>query len=203
VGATYRSAIEVDFDGVGSFTQYPTGYPDFDAVLAASIPFGEKTPLTSRIEFPEYWSVGVAWTHEQWKLSAAYGAQGWSSFQNLPINFTEHPELSDTVEENYEDVDQYRFGAEYRASDTWAFQGGLLFDNTPQPPESMSPLLGDGDRTGLCVGFSWSHGAMQTDVGYMYLMFDERSTGGESLDGYEGRYETQANLLGATLTLRF
>jgi long-subunit fatty acid transport protein len=44
---------------------------------------------------------------------------------------------------------------------------------------------------------------MRTDVGYMYLMFDERSTGGESLDGYDGRYDTLAHLFGASLTLRF
>lgn len=203
VGASYRSAIEVDFDGLGSFTQYPTGYPDFDAVVGSLVPFGQKTPLTSKIEFPEYWSLGLAWTHEQWIVSGSYGAQGWSSFQSLPINFTEHPELSGEEVFNYEDVDQYRLGLEYRASDTWAFQGGVLFDNTPQPKSAMSPLLGDGDRTGLSVGFSWTHGAMQTDVGYLFLMFDERGTDGTSLSNYNGRYETQANLLGASLTLRF
>lgn len=203
VGATYRSAIEVDFEGVGSFTQYPTGYPDYDAVVATIIPFGQKTPLTSRIEFPDYWTVGLAWTHEQWTVSGSYGAQGWSSFQSLPVNFTERPDLSAEEVFNYEDVDQYRLGLEYRASDTWAFQGGFLIDNTPQPKSAMSPLLGDGDRTGLSAGFSWTHGAMQTDVGYMFLMFDERGTDGTSLSRYNGRYETQANLFGASLTLRF
>lgn len=203
VGALYRSGIDVDYEGYGSFTQYATGYPDFDAVLASVIPFGDDVPLTTAIDFPDYYAIGLAWAHEQWTISASYGAQGWSSFQELPINFPENPQLSDTVEELYEDTSQYRFGVEYRASGTWAFQGGLLFDETPQPPESMSPLLGDGDRTGLSIGISWTHGSMRADAGYMYLMFDERSTGGASLDGYEGSYETLAHLLGASLTLTF
>ena len=203
VGATYRSAIKVDYDGVASFTQYPTGYPDFDAVVATVVPFGQKTPLKTKIEFPEYWVVGVAWSHEQWTVTGSYGAQGWSSFQSLPITFTQHPELSSSVEENYKDSDQFRFGLEYRASDTWAFQGGFLLDKTPQPKGSMSPLLGDADRTGVSLGFSWTRGTIQTDVGYMFLMFDERGTDRTSYDVYEGRYDTQANLLGASVTFRF
>ncbi len=203
LGLLYRSGIDVDYEGIGSFTQYATGYADFDALLASRIPFGEKVPLETAIDFPEYWSVGLAWTTEQWAVSASYGAMGWSSFQELPITFTENPELSDTVEELYDDTSQYRLGVEYKASESWAFQGGVLFDETPQPPESMSPLLGDGDRTGVSVGLSWMHGAMRTDVGYMYLMFDERSTEGYSLDGYYGRYDSKAHLLGASLSLRF
>jgi long-chain fatty acid transport protein len=203
VGALYRSGIKVDYEGLGSFTQYPTGYADFDAVLAASIPFGQKIPLTTKIEFPDYWAVGVAWTLEQWTLSGTYASMGWSSFQNLPIDFTTYPQLSTTVEEAYQDSDQVRLGVEYRYCEAWSFQGGVLFDQTPQPPESMSPLLGDGDRTGISLGASWSHGNLRTDLGYMYLMFDERSTGGHSFDGYEGRYDTLAQLFGASFTINF
>jgi long-chain fatty acid transport protein len=128
---------------------------------------------------------------------------GWSSFQELPIVFPEHPFLNSTVREDYDDTDQFRLGAEYRHSDRWAFQAGLLYDETPQPIESMSPLLGDGDRTGISIGCSMIHGHMRSDVGYMFLMFDDRSTGGMNFDGYDGRYDTMAHLLGATLTLTF
>lgn len=205
VGAMYRSKIETEFtEGYGSFRQFQTGYPDFDALLASQIPFGEKTPLESIIEYPDYYSIGIAWQNEKWTISAQYGYMGWDSFQELPITFTEYPELSDVVVENYESVGQYRFGVEYRANSTWAFRAGYLFDETPQPVESMSPLLGDGDRNGFSVGVGFTHGSMTTDIGYLYLPFDERSTGGESLDGYEGAYENSlAHLIGATLTLKF
>jgi long-chain fatty acid transport protein len=204
IGATYRSNIDIEATSAyGSFTQYPTGYPDFDAVVSQLAPFGQKTPVRTAIDFPEYWVIGLAWTDETWTVSGSYGAQGWSSFQELAIEFPEYPDNNSVIEEDYEDVDQYRLGVEYVASETWAFQGGVLYDHTPQPRQSMSPLLGDSDRTGISIGFSWSHGSMRTDVGYMYLMFDDRSTDGLTWDGYNGRYDTTAHLLGATLTLSF
>lgn len=203
IGGLYRSSNKVDFKGEGSFTQYLTGYADFDGLLATVVPFGEKVPLETAIDFPDYMALGIAWANEQWIVSGTYGAMGWSSFQSLPISFPENPELSDDVIELYDDTKQYRFGVEYQINDVWAVQGGWLFDETPQPVESMSPLLGDGDRTGYCVGLSWHGHKFWVDAGYMYLTFDSRSTGGQSFDGYEGRYDTEGHLFGLSLGARF
>jgi long-chain fatty acid transport protein len=205
LGVMYRSEVEVDFTGLGSFTQYATGYPEFDALIASQIPFDENLPLVTNITFPEYWSVGVAWTGETCTVSAQWGRMGWNSFQELPITFPEDPQFDEAVEQNYEDADQYRLGFEWRYSEHMAFQAGALYDNTPQPTESMSPLLGDGDRTGVTLGMSFTIGEhFWTDLGYMYLDFDERCTDGDSLDGYDGCYrDTSAHLFGATLGYRF
>lgn len=207
VGALYRSEIDMDFThGHGSFRQFATGYPDFDAALGALIPFGQDTPLETNITFPDYFQIGLAWENEKWTISGQWGTMGWSSFQELPISFPENPHLSDVVEENYVDSDQMRFGLEYRASGKLALRLGYLEDDTPQPVESMSPLLGDGDRTGYCFGIGFNMHGLQTDIGYMYLDFDTRNTGDNgniSLDGYEGSYKTRANLIGITTTLKF
>ena len=202
-GVMYRSQIDMDLDGYGSFTQYPTGYADFDAALGAMVPFGQKTPLKTKIKFPDYLSVGLAWQNAKWTVSGQVGFMGWSSFQNLPINFTEHPELSTTVEEGYKDTTQYRLGVEYRVNPTWSLRAGALHDETPQPPASMSPLLGDGTRKGYSAGVGWTNGKVSVDVGDLYLVFDKRSTGGMSFDGYEGSYDTSANLFGVTFGVRF
>ncbi len=207
VGFLYRSEIDMDFtDGYGSFRQFETGYADYDAALAALIPFGERAAMTSNIVFPDYFQIGLAWENEKWTVSGQWGTMGWSSFQELPIIFTDYPHLSDTVVENYVDADQYRIGLEYRASGKLALRLGYLEDETPQPVESMSPLLGDGDRTGYTLGIGFDIRGIQTDIGYMYLTFDTRHTGdngGVSLDGYEGSYKTRANLIGITTTLKF
>ena len=159
--------------------------------------------IFTQIEFPDMWTMGAAYSTDKVTVSAQYGRIGWNSFRSLPMEFPNHPHLSGEIEENYVSVDQYRLGFEYEASETWAFQAGVLYDNSPQPRETMSPLLGDGDRTGACLGLSWVHGKMRSDIGYMYLWFDDRSTDGQSLDGYNGRYDTTAMLLGASLTLTF
>ncbi len=204
LGALYRSEIDMDYTkGHGSFRQFTTGYQDYDALLRTQIPFGEDVQLASHITFPSYWSVGFAYQGEKWTFSGQWGRMGWDSFQELAIEFPDYPHLSQTMPEDYEDADQYRFGMEHRVSEKFAYQLGFLIDETPQPIHSMSPLLGDGDRTGYCIGFSFGGGHFQTDVGYMYLTFDERGTNGTSESGYNGSYKTTAHLLGATMTLKF
>lgn len=202
-GFSYRSKIKIEYEGVGSFTQYPTGYPEFDAAVAAAIPFGENVPVETEIKFPDYFSAGIAWSNEQWTFSGQWGYMGWSTFAELPLNFVGYPELSGTVPENYYDAHQWRFGAEYRASETWTFRAGYLRDKTPQPRESMSPLLGDSDRTGPSIGIGWTKGPITIDIADLYLFMEDRSTLGNSIDGYDGEYSGNANLISFTLTCRF
>jgi long-chain fatty acid transport protein len=203
IGALYRSEIEVLFSGKGSFTQYATGYGDFDAMLADVIPFGSKVPLETEIDFPDFWVLGLSWSNDKWIFSGQYCAMGWKSFQELPVTFIEQPWLSSSVLEAYDDSNTYRFGMEYRINETWAVQAGYLFDETPQPPESMSPLLGDGDRTGYSFGLSFTHDKLWIDFGYMYLPMEDRGTEGRSFDGYNGSYDSKAHLLGFSLGMSF
>jgi len=203
VGALYRSEFTINYEGYGSFVQFPTGYPEFDALVGSLIPFDDNVPITTVIDYPDFWSLGLSWSNEKWTFSGQIGSMGWSSFDELPLIFPENPEFSTTVIENYEDADQYRFGLEYRASERWAFQLGYLFDETGQPVESMSPLLGDGDRDGFSAGISWISDRFRIDFGYMYISLESRSTGGNSWDGYDGRYSGNAHLAGATFTLKF
>jgi long-subunit fatty acid transport protein len=67
----------------------------------------------------------------------------------------------------------------------------------------MTPLLGDGDRTSVTAGLSWIHKNFRLDLGYEHLWMDTRSTEGTSLSGYDGRYESSANLAGASFTFTF
>ena len=203
LGAMYRSEFSITGEGNGTFTQIPTGYPEFDAAVGSFLPFDGDVPIEATIDFPDFWTIGLSWQNEKWTLSGQYGVMGWSSFQELPIIFPENPEFSSVIPENYEDAYQYRFGGEYRANQHWALQLGYLFDETGQPVESMSPLLGDGDRTGYTAGLSYYTDRFRLDVGYMYLETDGRSTGGSSIDGFDGFYEGKAHLAGATFTIKF
>ncbi len=203
-GLSYRSEVDLNYDGYGSFSQFATGYPEYDAAVAQLLPFGHRIPMKTEIDFPDMWSVGFAWNGEKWTVSIQYNEQGWSSFNSLDINFPTRPDLSESVKEGYDDVSQYRFGIEYRPNARWAFQAGALYDETPQPAASMSPLLGDGDRTGISLGLSWVHPNWRLDIGDLYLFVDQRATNGQSYDGYDGRYKTtSANLIGASITMSF
>jgi long-chain fatty acid transport protein len=203
LGVTYRSSVTVDYEGNANFYQFGTGNRELDNIVAATLPFGETISGATKIEFPDFWIAGLAWTGERWIVSAEWGRMGWSSFQELALIFNDYPEFNEVIPEHYEDSDQYRLGVEFRASEKIAIQAGTLYDETPQPISSMTPLLGDGDRVSVTAGLSWIHKNFRLDLGYEHIWLDDRSTAGTSEAGYEGRYEGNANLAGASFTFTF
>jgi long-chain fatty acid transport protein len=207
IGGMYRSDFTVKGTSASAeFNQIPTGYPDFDAVVAGALPFDENPDVYTELNFPDFWQIGLAWSNEKLTISGQYGEMGWSVFDELRIDFPDYPGLSSTIVENYSDSEQYRFGLEWQASPVWAFRLGYVFDETPQPPESMSPLLSDGDRDGYTAGLGFVSKSSNWgfDIGYEYLVLEERSTGGGSYDGYDGFYhDGVAHLFGASFTWKF
>jgi long-chain fatty acid transport protein len=202
-GASYRSDFTINGDGKATFTQMPTGYADFDALLGTFFPFDDKVPIEASIAFPDFWNVGLAWQNEKWTISGQYGVQGWSVYEELPIIFPENPEFSEVREENFEDAPQWRIGVELRATQHWDFRIGYLEDDSPQPPEGMSPLLADGDRVAYMGGLSYHTDRFRFDIAYEYVDTEARSTEGQSLDSFDGVYDAFSPLLHMSITLKF
>ncbi len=128
---------------------------------------------------------------------------GWNRFENLPLNFVDRADLSDVIDEGYENVWQFRIGLEQRVSPTLALRVGWVYDNTPQPKKTINPLLPDADRSGYSVGLGWTSGQLGVDLAYMYLDFRESFTAGLSSSGFNGSYDNTANLLGVHARYRF
>lgn len=199
-GFSYRSKVEVDWSGDARFTQVATGFPQFDAAVAASLPFGSPTPIETTLEFPDMASLGFLFAlSPSARLEVDVNWTGWSSFDTLVIDFTDRPELTSTLVEEWEDVYNYRLGLSWAASPSSEWRLGYVYDETPQPDASVSPLLPDADRTGYTIGYGYTSGGGTTfDVAFMYLPFDERTTTNQR-DGFDGTYDTTAYLLGLTL----
>jgi long-chain fatty acid transport protein len=195
----------MDSDGDARLTQISTGNAQFDAALRAQLPFERDLPVATNIEFPDQASLGLAFALTQnLLLETDFNWTGWSSFQEVPIEFTGGAtnSLPDTViPEEWEDANNYRLGLRWNASPTTQWRFGYVFDESPQPEESVSPLLPDADRNGITVGYGHSGPGLGFDVALMYLDFEER-TRARSFPGegpFFGTYNTQAILLGFTL----
>jgi long-chain fatty acid transport protein len=198
-GLSYRSKVEVDYDGTARFRQIPTGIPPLDAAVAQVIPFGRDLAVSTAIEFPDMASLGMAWAFSpDVKLGVDVNWTGWSSFDELPISFTGAPQLSSTIEEDWDDAMNYRAGLSWRRPRGCEWRFGYVFDETPQPDEHVSPLLPDADRNGLTVGWGRKFDSTSLDLALMYLKFDERTvTPAENV--FPGTYDTTAWLFGATV----
>ncbi len=202
-GLSYRSKIKVDYKGNATLTQNATGFPQFDAAVQASIPFGQKLPLKTSIEFPDVASLGVAVSlNPAMKVEVDVNRTGWSSFDTLAINFTSNDpkkRLPDSVvRENWKDVYNYRVGFDWMLSQSESLRLGFVYDLTPQPDQSVSPLLPDNDRKGFTVGWGHRGQAFHFDTALMYLPFGTRTTH-VNYDNYNGTYKTTAWLLGVSL----
>jgi long-chain fatty acid transport protein len=204
-GLSYRSQITVDYEGNARLTQVSTGNPQLDAVVASRLPFNRDLPVETGIDFPDQASLGLAFgLTDNLLVETDFNWMGWSSFQNVAIDFTGGAtnSLPDTViQENWDDAYSYRLGLRWQASDTAQWRFGYVYDETPQPEPGISPLLPDANRNGFTIGYGHT-GTWKADIALMYLIFDERSRN-ESFTGegpFFGTYNTEALLLGATIT---
>ncbi len=195
-GLSYRSKVKVDYSGDGVFTQISTGFPPLDAVIAGQLPFGVTQPIETSIEFPDLASLGVAFNLTDNLLAEVdINWTGWSSFDDLPLIFVNLPERSDVIPQGYDDAYNYRLGFNYTTAGGSQWRFGYGFDESPQPDESVGPLLPDSDRNVLTLGYGTASGKL--DLAVMFLESEERSTS-TNRDGFNGTYNTDALLIGVT-----
>jgi long-chain fatty acid transport protein len=202
IGLSYRHKVKVDYSGTANFEPISTGSPELDVRVRASLPAG-SLPLETSIEFPAMASFGFAKAFGDWTFEADVNWYQWSTFDQLQLTFETEPRLNETIEEDYSNSFQYRFGIERVLNDAWAIRGGYFFDESPSPPESMSPLLPDSNRNGFCLGGSWTSGRLRLDSAFWYILAAERSTDGGNRDSYDGTYNNHAYTLGISLGYSF
>lgn len=202
VGVSYRRSVKQDYTGTADFTRIPTGNTQLDTLVAVKVPAG-SLPATTAIEYPSILSLGVAYSWSDWTVEGDVNFYGWSSFASLPVTIEGRPDLSKVVPENFQDSRQYRIGVERQLGDTWAIRGGYFYDETPSPPESVTPLLPDASRNGFCLGGSWKRGHVRVDGSAWYVKMKERSTEGLERDDYNGTYSGKALTLGLSLGYSF
>jgi long-chain fatty acid transport protein len=202
VGVHYRHKVKARHGAAATFTQLPTGNAQLDTRLTAVLPSGSQ-PVATGIDFPGFLSAGMAWSPGEWTFEGDVNWYQWSTFRRLTIEFTERPELTENIVEDYRNTLQYRFGVERRIGDRYAVRGGYFFDQTPAPTESISPLLPDADRHGVALGGTWKRGRFHVDAAMWYVHSPSRSTDGLSRDQYDGTYKGRAVTLGISLGYSF
>lgn len=172
VGARFLSPLEFKYDNLdATFSQTPTnlvvggtlqapftaGTP-IDAIVAPQFQTGGALVAqnaSTKITHPAQVQVGVAYDgYKDWLLEADYAFIGWKRFDVLPINFQGPAQpLSRTLVENYNNSSAIRLGAEYTLpKDGWKLRAGFAGVASAAPPETVTPLLPEQDRTYATFG---------------------------------------------------
>ena len=203
-GLSYRSGVEVEYQGDARLGQVLTGNAQFDAAVRRTLPFDRALPVETTVEFPDIASLGLAFSlTPSLLLETDVNRTGWSSFDEVLIDFTgtSGNALPDaTMPQEWEDSYHYRAGLRWTVSPATELRFGYVFDETPQPEEAVSPLLPDANRNGVTIGYGHT-GGIGFDLALMYLMFDERTRARsfENEPDFFGTYDSEAWLFGATL----
>jgi long-chain fatty acid transport protein len=204
-GFQYRSRMEIDYAGELVLDQIPTGIPPIDGQLGAVIPFGQVIPGGASIEFPDIASLGLgfATSAASW-LEFDVNWTGWSTFDQLVITIDGPrgpdgtPILPDVeLQQEWSDVWQYRLGFRWNSSEKFQWRLGYIYDETPQPERTVSPVLPDANRNDFTFGFGYMGGGFNVDLALMYVKFDERTVN-DSEVFYFGTYSQDAWLVSAS-----
>ncbi len=194
-GAAYRSAVTIDMSG------------SFNAPGAA-------LPIIADLNIPSRLQVGV-----RYQANAALAVEfditrtGWSDFDELVVSAPAPFNTTLVTSKNgWNDVNAYRLGVSYQISQATQLRFGYTYDETPQPEAHFSARTPDADRHLFSIGIKHQlHNGWNIEASYMYVKFKDRTIDGPIQSGpdangtatYAGRYESDVNLLGASISKSF
>jgi long-chain fatty acid transport protein len=172
-----EKTMEYD-DGTGTLTNVAPPALEGAVDDALELLGGTSYTLSSELGLPHMLSLGVGYRfHERFRAEFNAVHFGWSNFEKLELNFDPDPtgELSSTILERYEDRWQWRLGGEFDATEQLTLLAGYARDKTPQPVESMSPLLPDATRNDFSIGAQYATGKWRFTAAWMAVINEARS----------------------------
>lgn len=230
VGLRLLTALDFKYDNAdATFTQVPTGLvvggtlqPPFvagtpiDSIVAPQFRSGGllvSQTASAKIAHPAQIQAGAAYSGvKDWLLEADYSWVGWKQFNSLPITFT-NPVLSKTLIEDYNNSSAIRLGAEYTMpSNAWKLRAGFDAVASAAPPETVTPLLPEQDRTywtlGVGIPFlsTWTADASYAHVatpGARGRIVERASEAQTAAQLNTGVFDLSANIFSITLRASF
>ncbi len=194
LGFSYRSKINYKVDNAtATFSQ--------DGSLASQLPGGA---VSTSLPFPTTWYAGIAYTGDNFSIEADYQYVGWSAYDSLTINFASKTTLqqNSSIIGNYNNSYIVRVGGEYNLNAMWTLRAGVYYDKNPIPDAYEAPILPDADRLGLNVGVGVNvTNNISVDASYLFIPFKQRTITNSAF-GFNGTYNTTANLLGIDISYK-
>lgn len=200
IGVDYKHLLHNTYKGDAEFTQLLTDNDVVNANVAATLAnplFGgtKQDGNAKYLNFPNSIVTGIGYKTDKWNAELDFAYVGWGTFKQIVIEFPDNQVSSSSViEEDYENSWQVRFGGEYWFTEKFAGRVGYIFDKTPAPANTISPLLPDANRHDIGVGIGYKiSDAFTLDASYLAVNFVERSTK-NNVDGFDGTYNSHVNL---------
>ncbi len=198
IGVAYRSEVKQKLSGTADFT--------VPSALSGMIPEGD-TGATASVTLPASLSLSVtSLLVPQWEVMADVTWTGWSSFDELRIEFDSA--LADAVQpENWRDTYKVSVGFNYYTNSKWVCRGGVAYDQTPiKNTQDRTPRIPGNDRTWLAVGASYQASpAVTVDFALAHLFVAKTDINATTSSNYglSGTYDSDVNIASVGLVWGF
>jgi len=188
IGLSYRSEIDLDLEGEADFTvpagaAFITGsglFLDSDITAGVTLPASLAFSVSHKVDKITYLA-DITWT-------------GWSSFDELRIEYENDAQPDSVTTEDWDDTFRYSIGLDYQYSNSLVLRTGVALDETPVPSAERRTARVPGDeRIWLSFGmtYTWDED-LTIDVGYSHLFIDDTKIDNE--------FESSVPTLAASLT---
>lgn len=193
IGAHYRSAVKLNYDGLAHFTNVPAGLQGTlhdqavttSLVLPDSLAFGLASRPLERLLV----DLDVVWFN-------------WNHLDSVNIHFPQDAtgSLSSVEPKRWQNQVNVHLGAEGTLSEHWRVRGGILYDPTPSPQSTLAPDIPDATRINLAAGATYAFtNGLRIDAGYQLLFLLTRTSTNPLLPG---DYGGNVNILGLSVGYR-
>jgi len=197
---TYRSSVKIEYEGDMRITEVPTATPGPLSSVSS------RSDFETEIKFPAVVAAGYGIQLSD-KLRVEVNVE-WiqhSKFEELTLDAGANSFLlpSSTIPADWEDNWTYGIGADYALSETVTLRAGYIYLETPIPSRTMLPSIAEEDQSVVSVGLGYQQGAHRFDVAYAYGFFNGRDVKDNMNPAFNGEYDFEAHLFGASYGLTF
>lgn len=167
IGLAYRSAVDIEFDGIYS-NQLPAA---LGGLAGSSLDGSLAIELPAITEFSGSYQIDV-----NWGLHYSVMWTQWSSFEKLEAYVPVSASPVFSKEENFSDSFRYAIGADYQLNNNTTLRAGIAYDKSPSDPNHQSISIPDTNRLWLSAGATFTINNVSTiDLGMSILRGENRS----------------------------
>ncbi len=206
IGVAWRSEINAKVEGKAAFS-----VPLAAAPVLGSGAF-QDTRLQAKVVLPQNLSFSVKHNVNKLILLADITWTGWSSFDELRIQYNNPFQPDNVTTEAWEDTFRYSLGMDYQYNEKMTLRTGVAYDETPIPDATRrTPRIPGNDRTWLSFGLTYKmNPAFIVDVGYSHLFIDDGDVN-HTLESSQpaleatlnGTYKASVDIFSAQLTWNY
>jgi long-chain fatty acid transport protein len=194
IGATYKHTADITLKGDAHFTAVPIG---FQTAI-------HDQGITENVTVPSEFYIGAAFeVLPNLKVTGAYSFEHWTVYKS--DTFIGDDGFMAVVPRDYHNAYVLRLGGEWEKLPFLpglTARAGILRSMSPQPSETISPSLTDGNSTALSIGAGYNvMPELRIDLGYQHAIFDSVTATGP--EAFPGTYKTSVDLISLGANYRF